>query len=150
MFCFFPTRLVRFFGRLRAIQRARALTDVDALFGFLQPPSYGAIFAPLQKATEIRTLFHRVHKLRPQTVLEVGTYSGGTLFLFCRAAAPDATIVSIDLPGQKVDGGYSWRRIPYYKAFASSGQHLKLLRLDSHSPLTLEKVRRLLAGKPLD
>jgi predicted O-methyltransferase YrrM len=33
-----------------------------------------------------------------RAVLEIGTERGGTLFLFTRAADPEAKLVSIDLP----------------------------------------------------
>src|SRR5262245_27967592 len=90
-------RLGRFYSRLRAIRRTRATEDPDGLLQFFEPPSLGAIFKPLQKRAEIRELFLRLRALRPQTVLEIGTNNGGTLLLLCRAAAPDATLISIDL-----------------------------------------------------
>jgi hypothetical protein len=143
-------RAARFLARLRAIRACRGLTDPDSLFRFFEPPSPGAIFRPQQKISEIRKLFFRVRELQPRAVLEIGTNYGGTLFLFCRAAAPDATVVSLDLPGGLFGGGYPALRIPYYKAFAAGRQRLRLLRMDSHSAKARKAVKRALAGRALD
>jgi predicted O-methyltransferase YrrM len=143
-------RFLRFFARLDAIRRTHHLTDEEDILRFLEPPSYGDIFGPYQKRAEIHSLLSWVKQLSPQNVLEIGTNNGGTLFLWCRAASPTATIISIDLPQGKFGGGYSLRRVPYYKAFASARQRLRLLRADSHHPATLRKVERILEGKPLD
>src|SRR5262249_17966538 len=86
----------------------------------------------------------------PQTVLEIGTNNGGTLLLFCRAAAPDATLISIDLPGGRFGGGYPLARVPYYRAFASRGQRLRLLRRDSHAPGAVAAPAPPVRGRPLD
>jgi cephalosporin hydroxylase len=144
------TRVGRFLARMRAIRGTRGVADPDRLLAFFKPPSLGAIFEPLQKRAEIRDLFLRVRDLRPRTVLEIGTNYGGTLLLFCRAAAPDATLISLDLPGGRFGGGYPLSRVPYYRAFASRGQRLRLLRCDSHDPGTVAAVQRLLRGRPLD
>jgi len=83
-------------------------------------------------------------------VLEIGTNNGGTLFLFCRAADPAATVISVDLPGGLFGGGYSVLRVPYFRAFGSPRQRVVLLRMDSHAPRTADRVRRALGGRPLD
>jgi predicted O-methyltransferase YrrM len=143
-------RLTRFWSRLGAIRRLDPLSEPDRLLQFFEPTSAGAIFKPLQMPGELRELFLRVQALRPHTVLEIGTNNGGTLLMLCRAAAPDATLNSVDLPGGKFGGGYSALRIPYYKAFAAARQRVKLMRMDSHATTTLAAVRRELRGRPLD
>jgi len=55
-----------------------------------------------QIKSEILGLAQRVSALRPRTLLEIGTAEGGTLFVLSQCAAPDATFISLDLPG----GGY--------------------------------------------
>lgn len=55
---------------------------------------------------EILSLAKMIHKLKPKTVVEIGTARGGTLFLWCRLAPNDATIISVDLPGGPFGGGY--------------------------------------------
>lgn len=105
---------------------------------------------PRQNTAEIQSLYDRVCELQPRRVLEIGTANGGTLYLWTQAAAEDATIVSVDLPGGRFGGGYPPPRARFYHQFARPKQHLHLLRLDSHLPSTLTEVRGVFGGEPVD
>ena len=105
---------------------------------------------PMQSVEEFRSLYRAVARKRPQTVLEIGTFSGGTLYSWCRCAEPDALIISIDLPRGKFGGGYIPQRAPFYRAFRREGQEMVLLRSDSHSTETLKRVREILGAKRVD
>jgi len=105
---------------------------------------------PLQLREEILQLAEIVYSLKPRRILEIGTAGGGTLFIWCRLAAEDATIISIDLPGGPFGGGYPLWRGVLYKYFRKPGQKLHLVRGDSHDPSTLERVREILGGQELD
>jgi predicted O-methyltransferase YrrM len=83
-------------------------------------------------------------------MLEIGTAKGGSLLAFTRLCAPDAHIVSVDLPRGPFGGGYPLWKVPLYKAFARPGQQLDLVRGDSHSATTFAQVQSLLAGRELD
>jgi cephalosporin hydroxylase len=76
---------------------------------------------PIQVKYEIAKLLEVVAALRPRVVLEIGTAGGGTLFLFTRAADPDAKIISIDLSGGPFGSGYPSWKIPLYKSFLQRG-----------------------------
>jgi predicted O-methyltransferase YrrM len=110
----------------------------------------GGFLEPIQMEDEITELVNEVRTLRPRAVIEIGTSMGGTLYLWTRFAAPDAIIISIDLPRGKFGGGYSPLRTPLYRRFARERQRLHLLRCDSHSPDTVSAVRELLGGRPVD
>ena len=109
-----------------------------------------AFFHPFQVPEELVRLMKDVRRLNPQTVLEIGTHRGGTLYLWARLARPDAILISIDLPGGKFGGGYSPFRAPIYRRFAQERQKLHLMRADSHRDSTLEETKRLLSGRPID
>jgi predicted O-methyltransferase YrrM len=95
-----------------------------------------------QKPAELAALIRRVRQLRPRSVLEIGTQSGGTLYCWCRLAAPEATIVSIDLPGGEFGGGYTPERAEEMRLhFPNNGQALHLIQADSHSPEALAELR---------
>jgi predicted O-methyltransferase YrrM len=82
----------------------------------------------------------------PKYVLEIGTWDGGTLFLFAQIAAPDATVISVDLPEELA----RWR-IPFFKSFAKSpAQNVVVLRSDSHKMETVEKIRKIIGPHKLD
>jgi predicted O-methyltransferase YrrM len=120
---------------------------LDFAFSF---QAFGASIKPIQVKYEIAKLLEIVAGLRPRVVLEIGTAGGGTLFLFTRAADPNAKIISIDLPGGPFGGGYPRWKIPLYKSFSKEGQEIYLIRRDSHDPQTLEEVKRILGGERVD
>jgi predicted O-methyltransferase YrrM len=62
----------------------------------------------------------------------------------CRLAAPDATVISIDLPKPN-----DTELLAQLEELARPGQKLVCLRDDSHDASTYEKVRRILEGRRL-
>jgi cephalosporin hydroxylase len=108
------------------------------------------VIGPSQVKSEILQLAELVQKRQPRVVVEIGTERGGTLFLWHELSHPEAVIVSIDLPGGVHGGGYPFWKTFFYKRFAKNNQQLCLIRADSRSPETLEKLRSLLDGKKID
>ena len=111
---------------------------------------FGIDIKPMQVMTEIGRLLRILEQLRPETLLEIGTARGGTLFLFTRIASPTATFISIDLPGGMFGGGYEDWRIALYKSFALDRQKIYLIRADSHSINTLNNVKSIIDDKKID
>ena len=108
------------------------------------------LIQPWQFPEEMLGLAREIAEIRPRVVVEIGTANGGTLFMACRLAAPDALIVSIDLPGGKFGGGFPDWKIPIYQSFAGPRQKLHLLRGSSHAPETLAELKRLLGQQKID
>lgn len=109
-----------------------------------------AFLRPVQVPEEMASLLDDVRNLNPKAVLEIGTFRGGTLYLWTRLAHPDAKIVSVDLPGGKFGGGYSRMRTPIYRRFPRERQVLHLLRANSHEANTFETVRGLFGESGID
>jgi len=107
--------------------------------------------APNQKKAEIVWLLRLLAEERPRVVLEIGTDRGGTLFLWTRIAAPDALLVTVDLRRMV---GRLGRLSPFAlvrTSFERDSQRIELVDdVDSHSDETLDRVRRLLGGRPVD
>jgi predicted O-methyltransferase YrrM len=104
---------------------------------------------PAQVKEEIFALLQLIARARPETILEIGTATGGTLFLFCRAARSNATLISIDLPSGPFGGAYPEWKIPLYRSFALERQKIILVRADSHNPIVLERVKKILSDGKL-
>jgi predicted O-methyltransferase YrrM len=141
-----PLFLPMVFRRLQAgISTTRSLdAALDAAF---DSDYLGVHFTPIQVREEISGFLNLLARRPPATVLEIGSENGGTLFLLARAAAPDAHIISLDLPA---DRSYPAWRENLYRKFAGGRQHMDIVRADSHAPATLEKVRALLGNRKLD
>lgn len=127
-----------------AVATRNIVTLEDALeFAFSR--RFGALITPVQIRSEIQALCKIVLENRARTVLEIGTERGGTLFLFSRAAAPDAFLVSVDLPRQKLK---AWRELCTF--LGKMGQSVSILDGDSHVSSTVERVRQVLGGRKVD
>jgi predicted O-methyltransferase YrrM len=100
---------------------------VDAVFGTQIPE---VPMEPVQIRSELVDLLSLISAERPRRVLEIGTGLGGTLYLLCWAAAPDARLLSLDLREQ------SRARRFIYRSFAGRRQRLTTWIADSHSAQT--------------
>lgn len=100
-------------------------------------------FRPLQKRSEILRLLEMVRELKPTAMLEVGAAGGGTTFLLAGAAAPDATIITLDLSFNK-------SRQAAVNCFAQAGQQMICLKHDSHTMDARQAVEASLKGRALD
>lgn len=98
--------------------------------------------APLQIRSELLALATEVAGLRARNSMEIGTCFGGTLFLWCRLADPDAHIVTLDYKG-------SPRKMIYY-SFLTERQRLQVITGDSHLDQTLSRVTQNLGQAKLD
>lgn len=106
---------------------------------------YGAI----QHVRELSDFTDLARALRPETVVEIGTAQGGVFWLLCQVARPDAMLISMDLPiEQRFSGGESIH-VPL-ESFAQPGQTVRGIYGDSHSQGCLDRLRRELAGRPID
>ena len=146
-------RLVRYAKAWARFDRIRSLTlethsleeVVDQVFNYAD-----GFFAPVQVRDEILGALKLVAEARPRYIVEVGTSLGGTLLLWTRVAHPEATIVTIDLPGGDFGGGSSALRLPLYRRFPLPKQKLYLIRGDSHQKATLELTQQYLGNQPVD
>lgn len=102
----------------------------------------------IQKVTELAPTLAYLRRRPLRTVVEIGSYLGGTLWGWCQIAEPDATIVSIDLPGAMLESPLP--PVDELAGFARERQQLSFLRTDSHAPETVERLRELLAGREID
>ncbi len=142
-------RSTRWLDAYRELNRHRVFDNSCPLLSYTRTLASGW-FNPWQLDAEICALLDRVRRLRPKVVAEIGTANGGTLFMWTRVAAPDALLVSIDLPGGGFGGAYPRWRAPLYRRFALPDQRVTLLRGDSHDPDMVQNLDRLLSGRCVD
>jgi predicted O-methyltransferase YrrM len=121
----------------------------DQLVDFLMSNQWKRFFWMIQIPSEIKFLLNRVAAIKPKVVVEIGTRMGGTLFLFTKVAASNATVVSIDFPDGH-GGGYAISRYNFYKMFAIPPQHVELIKGDSHAQDTKAQLENVLNGEKID
>ncbi len=119
--------------------RAPACDSPKAVYELLAQTNLCA----LQKPKEIVGLVDLLAKLKPQRLCEVGSYDGGTLFLFAQVAAPSAHLVSLDIH-------FGRSRRSAFPLLIKEGQRLTCLEADSHSEQTRRDLERILEGGLLD
>jgi predicted O-methyltransferase YrrM len=162
---FVPTKLAS--RQLRAMAR-ECDGDVDKLVRLTFDWRYRSVchpwpftpinIRPLQIPEELVQLAHLVHDLQPRRSLEIGTASGGTLFLWSWLTPKGSQTVSVDLPqghfgaGLRIPGneGYPQWRTGFYRSFVNDGRTARLIKGDSHSDQTRARVVEYLGGESLD
>ncbi len=116
---------------------------VNEWLNYLEKFNYfGIKLWPGQNRLEILSLLKILEKRNLKTVLEIGTASGGTMFLFSRVASNNATLISLD-------NNYSWRKM-FIKSFVTKGQNMILVEMSSHQILAKNRIKHILKGKKLD
>jgi len=102
-----------------------------------------AAIVPRQNKKEVRRLLEVLAKHRPKTVLEIGTYYGGTVLLASCVSDPYATLISMDVN--------QLPRTRLLKRFlCGPRQQLFLVPGDSHNSATYETVKKILNGMTVD
>jgi cephalosporin hydroxylase len=97
----------------------------------------------LQKVREIAALIRLLRSRTLDTVVEIGSDRGGSFYVWCNLAEPDATLVSIDLPQSR--GSVSRLR-----SYGLPGQRLYFIRGDSHDVATRDELARILGDRRID
>jgi predicted O-methyltransferase YrrM len=143
-------------GALRVLQDGRRdIRSLEDLFDFVNSFNYrGISITSWQKKAEIVSLLSLVRDMEPRKVAEIGTATGGTLFMLTQVAAADAKIVSVDLPGGRfggetssIGGRYPRWRGRLYRGFGRDDQTVHVMRANSHDASTVEAVRSRLDGE---
>jgi predicted O-methyltransferase YrrM len=145
-----PRKVAAALLALARIRRAGELSPEDA-FAFVQSASwYGSQLHATQESEEIVWLLQQLEQERPRIVVEIGTDNGGTLFLWSRIAAADALLVAIDIRPLGILGARTpWALVR--RGFARGRQRVVLLMpRDSHAESTVDELRGVLGGRPVD
>lgn len=130
--------------QLRKI-KASPMPDVLVDFSLGQPA-----IRPQQNRSEFLEFARVIADVRPTAALEIGTYRGGTLFVIANLAAPDATIISVDLPSTTLGPLIRFLQAPLLNKFVRDRQKLHLIRESSHEMQTVSQISKILAGRKLD
>lgn len=104
----------------------------------------------VQKSAEFAGLIKFLQRRDLRSVVEVGTFRGGTFWAWCEIASDDALLVSVDLPGGQFGGGFDERQADVIGGYARGGQRVELVRGDSHDQAIVEGVARVLDGRQVD
>jgi predicted O-methyltransferase YrrM len=138
------------FSAVSLVRTIRKLGDSPTPIELVEIAEGCAAIRPIQLTSEFVQLARAVKEQKCRYILEIGTYSGGTLFVFTRLAAPDATIVSLDYHFSLYGRICRVLQRPLFHTFTRSRQRLVLVRENSHKPETLAIVRNKLRQQSLD
>lgn len=103
----------------------------------------------IQHVDELAEFTRMLQSKPPGAVLEIGTAQGGVFWLLCRLAAPDAILVSLDLPPDERHSGGERISIDL-QSMKQPGQTIHVVHGDSHAVQTRNHVAELLDGRSLD
>jgi cephalosporin hydroxylase len=103
----------------------------------------------MQHVDELTAFTKIVRSLAPRTVVEIGTAQGGVFWLLCRLAAPNATLVSLDLPPKDRFSGGEKKSVDL-QAMKAPAQAVHAIHGNSHAPEMPDQVRQALGGRPID
>ena len=100
-----------------------------------------------QKISELSRLIRMLRRRKLRTVVEIGTFKGGTMWLWCQIANDDAYIISIDLkPTTKTEK----RIAKYLYGLAVEHQKVSLVRGDSGDIQTKRQLINILGPSKID
>jgi len=102
----------------------------------------------VQKMRELTPLVSVLKRRKLRTIVEIGTLDGGTLWLWCQLATPDALIVSVDLPLDRFRG--DWKAIKRLRSYGQAEQSLEFIRTNSHQRETRSEVTEKLRDRAVD
>jgi cephalosporin hydroxylase len=129
--------------------RPTAADALDFAYGF-ECAGFDVTIAPVQVRSELASLLAILGTLKPATVVEIGTDSGGTFFIWACTARADALLVSVDRAWGGFGGAHRRCRRKLFPSFAVDSQKIELIYGDSHDPATLRRVRALLDDRSID
>jgi predicted O-methyltransferase YrrM len=152
---YFPWLVAK--ARKKIIKSRQEINSAEEAFNWTEKFYVGARirgldinFKAAQIKEEILGLLNELEKNPPRLILEIGTATGGTLFMLSQIATDDAEIFSIDLPLGPYGAGYFKYKISLFKAFTKNQQKINLLRTDSHRTETVDQIKEMLNGRHLD
>lgn len=96
-----------------------------------------------QVDNEFKIFLDLISSLKPKVICEIGSYRGGSLFLFSRVCPADAVITSVDI-------NFPAERKKAYQIFARQKQKIQCIEGDTSLEKTLNLVKRSLKGKLID
>jgi len=107
-------------------------------------------FDAIQRTWELQSLVALVRQIKPMTVVEIGTYKGGTLTCWAAVAQPAAQIIGIDMPFPWANQEAITLSMGKVRATLRPSQRLTVIAADSHDAATLVGLREALAGALID
>lgn len=154
----FYLRLIYFLAGLKLKKLTVNLRNIEELYDIINSFQYSLFKKSRyivtvmmhQKKEELVNFIKLIKRVSPKLILEIGTSEGGTLFFFSKFAAPDAKMITIDLPIIRNYASYSPAKIPFFNLYKSEKQKIHFLRKDSHHEKTIKKVKKILKNYKLD
>jgi len=125
-----------------------AWSSVSRKAGVREVARSAVMYNAIQKERELTEALQ--YAKDKKVIVEIGSAAGGTVWAWCQVAAPDATIISIDLPDGIGGGQHSHLAAQRAESFKKADQTVHMIRGDSHSERTKMRLLELLDGRKID
>jgi predicted O-methyltransferase YrrM len=99
------------------------------------------VFRLVQNEPEITGLLDLIETIHPTVICEIGTRTCGTSFLLSQAIPGVQTFIGLDLYVA------NWEK---FRLFARPGQEIHSIQGSSYADETVQKVKTILSGRPID
>ncbi|MEP7145692.1 MAG: class I SAM-dependent methyltransferase [bacterium] len=147
--------LAAFFISKSRLKKILTTDDIDAVIDSLNKYSGKGLYGKIRLAqdrSELRGLCLRVKEHKPKVVAEIGTWDGGTFYVWTRINSEAKKVISIDLPDGRYGGGYNSKRIKFFKQFVCDRKNTSLhfIRGDSKSESTISELKKILGKDKID
>lgn len=138
--------------RLKKLMNSVSIDDVLNSIDLYKGRGFYDKIRLAQERNELRELCIRVVRKKPRVIAEIGTWNGGTFYVWNRISPQAKKIISIDLPDGQFGGGYDSKRIKFFREFAGDrpDTNLYFIRGDSKSDSTVDELKRILGDDKID
>lgn len=123
-----------------------ALEWVTACQRFHGPAPWFDQIGPWNHPLDVARLLERLRQWKARTLIDVGDFGGGRVFLWTRFAAEQARLIVAGVPGRTPPG----HKMPFFNGLARGPQTVKCVTRHESAAAIAQRVTELMGGRQAD